>query len=162
MKRDIVNTTEVVTIETIENKYNELRELVDLYTQQFTKKTIGLQSVGEVGIDFTEKCFAKAQLFPEILPGTFDITDFQLKAGGLKDIQGMVFKLVVLVNKLDAPLKICKTDAKFYSNKFYSLIQEESNNSAKYLPTLSELTAFYKRSKSDKNDSNKPANPVEN
>ena len=128
----------------------QYEQAVKNYVSQFTKTTNGTQSMGEAGYDFTVKCHVKKDLFPEILPGTFDVADFDAKMEGLSGLN-QIRKQNDKINKyMDEATKICKTDAKFYANEFYGMIKKESNRSAKYKTTLDELTPFYKKSTTEK------------
>ena len=148
-KRELLETTLTQRDEII-SKINELDGLVVAYFSQFQKTTTGQQSVGEVSFPFVDLCANKAEMFPEILAGTFNKADFNLKASAVDDFFAFKQKIAETVAKWDTAAKICKSDAMYYANEYYGIIQKEAGRNTKYKPTLDELTPFYKKSKADK------------
>ena len=144
-KREIVGTVSVQKDE-IMAKIKELNELVALYFSQFEKATPGQKSIGDGGITFVENCAKKVPVYPEILSGTFNQEDFLVKAGGVSDFFAFNQKIAEALTGWESSIKICKTDAMYYANEYYGIIQREAVRNNKYKPTLEELTPFYKRS----------------
>ena len=144
-KRELVGTVSVQKVE-IMAKIKELDELVALYFSQFEKATPGQKSIGDGAITFVENCAKKVPLYPEILSGTFNQEDFIVKSGGVSDFFSFKQKIAEALNGWDSAIKICKTDAMYYANEYYGIIQREAVRNNKYKPTLEELTPFYKRS----------------
>ncbi len=130
----------------------QYEEAVKNYVSQFTKITNGTQSMGEAGYEFSLKCQVKKDAFPEILPGTYDATDFDDKMTGLLNLNQIRKKNDKINRYMEEATKICKTDGKFYANEFYSMIKKESNRSAKYKTTVDELMPFYKKSTTEKTE----------
>ena len=119
MKKEKTLVAEETKIEDIMALGAQYEQAIKNYVSQFTKTTNGTQSMGEAGYDFSVKCHAKKDLFPEILPGTFDVKDYDAKMEGLSDLN-QIRKQNDKINKnMDEAMKICKTDVKCYSNEFY-------------------------------------------
>ena len=144
-KREIVGTIGVQKDE-IMAKIKELNELVALYFSQYEKATPGQKSIGDSAITFVENCAKKVPVYPEILSGTFNQEDFLVKAGGVSDFFAFNQKMAEAISGWETSVKICKTDAMYYANEYYGIIQREAVRNNKYKPTLEELTPFYKRS----------------
>ena len=144
-KREIVGTVSVQKAEIIA-KIKELDVLVTEFLGQFEKATTGQQSIGDSSLTFIENCTKKVQVYPEILSGTFNKEDFAIKSGGVSDFFAVKQKIAEALTNWETLAKICKTDAMYYANEYYSIIQKEAVRNTKYKPTLDELTPFYKRS----------------
>lgn len=144
-KREIVGTVSVQKEEIIA-KIKELDGLVTEFLGQFEKATTGQQSIGDSSLTFLENCTKKVQVYPEILSGTFNKEDFMVKAGGVNDFFAVKQKIAEALAGWETSAKICKTDAMYYANEYYGIIQREAVRNTKYKPTLEELTPFYKRS----------------
>ena len=159
-KREIVGTISVQKDE-IMAKIKELNELVALYFSQFEKATPGQRSIGDSAITFVENCAKKVPVYPEILSGTFNQEDFLVKAGGVSDFFAFNQKMAEAISGWETSVKICKTDAMYYANEYYGIIQREAVRNNKYKPTLEELTPFYKRSNKTADSKTKtPATPA--
>jgi hypothetical protein len=148
-KREILETT-LTQREDILSKINELDNLVVAYFSQFQKATVGQQSIGDSSLPFVDTCANKVETFPEILSGTFNKADFNLKSSAVDDFFAFKQKITDAIAKWDNTAKICKSDAMYYANEFYGIIQKEAGRNTKYKPTLDELTPFYRKSKTDK------------
>jgi hypothetical protein len=148
-KREILETTITQRAEIL-SKIAELDNMVVAYFGQYHKMTPGQQSIGEASLPFLEKCVGKIEMYPEILSSTFNKEDFNDKASGVADFMAFKQKLTEAINKWDSNAKICKSDAMYYANEYYSIIQKEAGRNTRYKPTLDELTSFYKKSKPEK------------
>ncbi len=154
-KREIMATASVQRDEIV-SKIKELDELIGQFFGQFEKATKGQQSMGDSSCTFVDNCIKKLEMYPEILSGTFNKEDFNVKNGAVTDFFAFKQKIAETVAKLETNAKICKTDAMYYANEYYGIIQKEAVRNTKYKPTLDELTPFYKRSnKTDKTDDTK-------
>ena len=143
-KREIVDTVSVQKDE-IMAKIKELNDLVTAFLGQFEKATTGQQSIGDASLTFIENCAKKVQVYPEILSGTFNKEDFSVKTIGVSDFFAVKQKIAEALVNWEILAKICKTDAMYYANEYYSIIQKEATRNTKYKPTLEELTPFYKK-----------------
>jgi hypothetical protein len=147
-KRDNLVADAPVLKADILNKIDELDAMVEQYFSQFHKATAGQRSISEATVPFVQTCVAKMNEYPEILSGTFNKEDFTAKAQGVTEFFELEDKLEQMNAKWEMAAKICKTDAMYYANEFYSIIQKEAARNTRYKPTCDVLTAFYKRSKS--------------
>jgi high-affinity Fe2+/Pb2+ permease len=152
MKKEKTLVAEITKIEDIMALATQYEQAVKDYVSQFTKTTNGTQSMGDSGYEFSMKCQVKKDMFPEILPGTFDADDFDLKMTGLLNLNQIRKQNEKINRYMEEATKICKTDGKFYANEFYSMIKKESSRSAKYKTTVDELMPFYKKSTTEKSD----------
>lgn len=150
MKKEKMLIAETPKIEDIMALGTQYEQAVKDYITQFSKKTNGTQSMGDSGYQFSLKCHVKKDLFPEILPGTFDSEDFDEKMEGLAQLNKIRKQNDSINTYMDEATKICKTDSKFYANEFYAMIKKESSRLAKYKTTFDELTPFYKKSSIEK------------
>jgi hypothetical protein len=148
-KREILETT-LTQREEILAKITELDSLVVAYFSQFQKTTVGQQSVGESSLPFMDTCANNVETYPEILSSTFNKADFNLKAGAVADFFTFKLKAADTIAKWDTAAKICKTDAMYYANEYYHILQKEAGRNTKYKPTLDVLVPFYKKSKAEK------------
>jgi hypothetical protein len=148
-RREIMENTLTQRDEII-SKINELDSLVVSYFSQFQKATAGQQSIGESSMPFVDTCAKNVETYPEILSGTFNKADFNLKTGAVDDFFAFKQKIADIATKWDTAAKICKTDAMYYANEYYGILQKEAGRNTKYKPTLDELTPFYKKSKTEK------------
>ena len=137
-------------------KMDDLDESVAKYFSKFTKVTLGKLSIGDVNVDFVSKCDEKIHLFPETIPQSFDVADFEYKFGGVLDYLAFKKRIMKSVDNWDISAKVCKTDSMFYANRFYSIMKEEAAGTVKYQPVLDELISFYKKKQKDKTDDTKP------
>ena len=148
-KREFVATT-TPTSEDILAKISELDNMLFAFFNQFSKTTPGLQSIGEVGLPFVEKCAEKVPNFPEILSATFDKSDFNIKLAGVQDFFTFKQRIMEMLAQRESSAKTCKTDAMYFANEYYGIVQKEAARTLTYKPTLDELMPFYKKSKADK------------
>jgi hypothetical protein len=148
-KRDIVATA-TPTSEEILAKISELDSMLFAFFSQFNKTTPGQQSIGDASLPFVEKCAEKVPNFPEILSATFDKTDFNVKLAGVQDYFTFKQKILEMLAQRESSAKTCKTDAMYFANEYYGIVQKEAARAVMYKPTLDELMPFYKKSKSDK------------
>ena len=155
-KRELVGTVSVQKDEIIA-KIKELDGLVTEFLSQFEKATTGQQAIGDASLTFIENCTKKVQVFPEILSGTFNKEDFAIKASGVSDFFAVKQKIAEALIGWETSAKICKTDAMYYANEYYGIIQREAVRNTKYKPTLEELTPFYKRSNKSTDSKTKTA-----
>ena len=150
MSKTIISEVGVPTKADIMAKIDDLTVSVRAYFSVFVKSTSGQQLMGESSLKFAEDCEKQAKIFPEVLSGTHDKDDAQLKLSGARDFFAMKNKVMDAVGEWDVSAKICKSDAMYYANKFYGAIQEEAKQNVKYQPTLDELKAFYKKTFNEK------------
>ena len=150
MSKTTVLEVGVPTKADIMAKIDDLTVSVRAYFSVFEKSTSGQQQMGESSLKFAEDCDKQANIFPEVLPGTHDKGDAQLKLSGARDFFAMKNKVMEAVGEWDVSAKICKSDAMYYANKFYGAIQEEAKENVKYQPTRDELKAFYKKTFNEK------------
>jgi hypothetical protein len=148
-KREILEAT-LTQREDILAKINELDNLVVAYFSQYQKTTVGQQSIGDSSLPFVDTCVNNVETYPEILSGTFNKSDFNVKVSAVNDFFAFKQKIADTIAKWDTAAKICKTDAMYYANEYYGIIQKEAGRNTKYKPTLDELTPFYKKSKAEK------------
>lgn len=148
-KREIVATA-TPTSEEILAKISELDNMLFAFFSQFNKTTPGQQSIGDLSLSFVEKCAEKVPNFPEILAATFDKTDFSVKLAGVQDFFIFKQKILEMLAQRESNVKTCKTDAMYFANEYYGIVQKEAARTIIYKPTLDELMPFYKKSKSDK------------
>lgn len=141
-------------------KMDELETLVANYFSKFSKTTKGQLSIGDITVEFVKKCDEKIDLYPEVLSQNFNKADFEAKFGGVLDFFEFKKKMLKSIGNWDISAKVCKTDAMFYANKFYGIIQIEANESVKYKPVFDELTSFYKKTASDKTADSKTKTPA--
>ena len=141
--------------EAIMTKIDELTAAVAAYFAPFEKTTNGQQAMGETSLTFVEDCDKKADLFPEVLAGTFPKSEFKLKLGAVLDFFAFKQKIDDAVVEWDKAAKLCKADAMYYANKIYAAFQ--SQDDLKYQPTIEELRAFYKKTVSEKKAAEKAA-----
>ena len=134
--------------EAIMEKIDDLTISVRSYFAPFQKTTVGQQAMGEASLKFAEDCDVKADLYPEVLKGTFKKDDFKLKLGGSSDFFAFKQKVGDAVEEWEKSANICKGDAMHYANKIYQAFQGEDD--VKYQPTMEELKAFYKKTVSEK------------
>jgi hypothetical protein len=148
---EIINTNTVPNLREalVLTKMGEMGDAIIAYFSDFTKVTIGAKSIKDdtdATLFFVIDAYKGMLAFPEILSATFNKQDFTLKVMGL--LHFFLFKskvLETLDNQWDTSVGICKTDALFYANKFYSIIQGETD--PKYKPLTDSLKEYYKKTK---------------
>ena len=138
------------SIEEVLAKGAEYQQAVKLYTAQFTKKTMGTQSMGPASITFAENAKKRKDLLPEIVPATFNSDDFDDKMDALDDMTKIEKLNKDTTDSMKEALKICKTDGKSYANAFYGYLKSVKGTSPKYQTALDELTPFHSKSAAEK------------
>ena len=150
MPKATISEVGVPTKADIMAKIDDLTVSVRAYFSVFVKSTPCQQLMGESSLKFSEDCYKQAKIFPEVLSGTHDDNDAQIKLSGAKDFFAIKSKVMEAVGEWDVSAKICKSDTMFYANKFYGAFQTEAKQNVKYQPTLDELKAFYKKTINEK------------
>ena len=148
----------VPTLEEIIAKGEEYKALIHRYANRVTKTTIGAQSMGPAGLKFAKKCQNKKDLFPEIVPGTFQGDDFDEKMEIIEGTNTIKIQLTEIDDVMIEPLKICKTDCKSHATDYYALIKKQAPRLPKYQTTFNELSPFFSKSKSEKVPVENPKN----
>lgn len=150
-ERDLSSTNNPERAEILA-KMEELDALVVTYFLKFTKTTQGKSSIADASFDFVNTCAEKAELFPEVVPGTLDKPDYKEKLAGVNDFFAFKQRIMKAIGKWDTSAMVCKTDAMFYTNRIYNNFKVEAKSAVKYKPAYNELLPYYKKSTSDKND----------
>lgn len=142
--------TPIPTVEEVLAKGNDYKESLQLYAAQFTKKTMGTQSMGSAGKNFAQKAQKRKDLLSEIVPADFDGDDFDNKMEGVANLA----TIEILNSDIDDSIKdasrICKTDGRSYANEFYGFLTGKRNPSPKHQTALEELKPFFKKSAAEK------------
>ena len=82
-----------------------LDESVAKYFSKFTKVTMGKLSIGDVNVDFVSKCDEKIDLYPETIPQSFDVADFEYKFSGVLDYFAFKKRIMKSVENWDISAK---------------------------------------------------------
>lgn len=131
-------------------KMGEMGSAIIDYFSDFIKVTEGTKSIADATdgtLFFVVDAYKGMLAFPEILSANFNKADFTLKVMGLMHFFLFKSKVQELVdNQWETSAMICKTDALFYANKFYSIIKVEKD--PKYQPLRDSLAEYYKKTKS--------------
>lgn len=141
--------------EDILQKIAEVGDLIKLYFSAFTKSTGGQGRVGSASLEFIKNCHKYSVLTPDILSASFAKDDFNAKKNGVVDLFDFTNALNGIVTESDVSAKICKNDAMYYANDYYTVLKKEAGRSNLYTPYFQVVEPFYKKSKSDNGDAAK-------
>ena len=138
------------TIEEVLAKGNAYKESLQLYAAQFTKKTMGTQSMGTAGKSFALKAQKRKDLLSEIVPPDFDGDDFDDKMEGVENLAVIEILNTAIGDSIKDASRVCKTDGRSYANAFYGFLTGKRSPSPKHQTALEELKPFFKKSAAEK------------
>lgn len=141
--------------EVILQKIAEVGDLIQLYFSTYVKQTSGQGRVGPTSLEFIKNCHKYSVLTPEILSVSFPKDDFLAKKNGVVDLLEFTAALNNIVAEGDVSAKICKNDAMYYANDYYTVLKREAGRNNLYKPYFEVVEPFHKKSKSDNGEATK-------
>lgn len=111
------------------------------------------QNMGQFGLGYARECLTAAKTHPEMLPGTFDIPEFEKDVNLYGSLQACYIELNSLQQRISDTLNVLGQEMMEQSNLVYNQTKIAAKTDNRYTPTRDRLSERYIR-KAGRSDGN--------